>query len=396
MSNDKQRLAVLYGSNSNSTFVRRIHGHRRMGNHPRPCTDDEKDSSAVRQRALNKLQSAAAFCDLRGVGEIISSLSGGEALNGPEIALVLSRAGFGRLTKEEAMAMCLHKGITSSHSLLHAIHKAARDGKKSELGRRKCATEKRQECTRRKEKNKELIRKHTSLAQCNFAFEESDLNSALTKIRVAGKAYNRERSGGLKTFNQSKIDPIMFRDLLKTRLGVHLSPKELGGAFRLFGRDSCGLIDAKEFLIAFMQLNIGKKDNKPTTVNEEADTSLLTTPPAGSRFAAHVGSTVDVNTRRGKIYRYLDEMKKEPYSQRVSTEDAATIGKAQISGNVKLLKSSKQQSHLGPASRASSLSPPGWQGLEASLPCLSSSMRNLNSRKITESPSKRVSKGVTR
>ncbi len=401
MSNDKQRLAVLYGSNSNSTFVRRMHRHRRMGKHPRAYSDDEKGSAAVRQRALNKLQSTAAFCELKGAGEIISSLSGGKALNGPEIALVLSRAGFGRLTEEEATAICFHEGITSSHSLLHAIHKAARDGRKLELGRRKYEMEKRQECTQRQEKNKELMKKRISLAQCDFAFEESHLNSALMKIRVAAKAYNRERSGGLKTFNQSKIDPVMFRDLLKNRLGVHLSPKELGGTFQLFDRDSCGQVDTKEFLIAFMQLSVGKKDNKPTTVNAEAVTSPLTTPPPCSRFAAHAGSKVDVPTRRSKIYRYLDEMQKEALSQRVLVEDATTAGKAQGGGkkikgpsdNLKLIKSLEHQSHL--RTSPTSLSP-GWQGLEASLPSISSSMRELSSRKITESSSKRVSKGVTK
>ncbi len=404
MSNDKQRLAVLYGSNSNSTFVRRMHGHRRMGKHPRPYSDNEKGSAAVRQRAVNKLQSTAAFCELKGVGEIISSLSGGKTLNGPEIALVLSRAGFSRLTEEEATAICFHEGITSSQPLLHAIHKAARDGRKLELGRRKCEMERRQECTRRQEKNKELMRKRISLAQCDFAFEESHLNSALVKIRVAAKAYNKERSGGLKTFNQSKMDPVMFRDLLKNRLGVHLSPKELGGAFQLFNRDSCGQVDAKEFLIAFMQLYVGKKDNKPTTVNAEAVISPLTTPPPGSRFAAHAGSRVDVPTRRSKIYHYLDEMRKESLSQRVLVEDTMTAGKTEGGGktikgpsdNLKVVKSSEHQFHLGAASRASSLSPPGWQGLEASLPSISSSMRDLSSRKITESSSKRVSKGVTK
>ncbi len=95
---------------------------------------------------------------------------------------------------------------------------------------------------------------------------------------------------------------------------VCLNPKELGGVFLLFDRDSCGYIDAKEFLIAFMQLS-EEKDNESTAATTithnaaTAGTSSVTTSP-GRSVTVNDGSRVNVPTRWTNFSHYFGEMRK--------------------------------------------------------------------------------------
>eukprot|EP00611_Tribonema_gayanum_P019513 TRINITY_DN3392_c0_g2_i1.p1 TRINITY_DN3392_c0_g2~~TRINITY_DN3392_c0_g2_i1.p1 ORF type:complete len:657 (-),score=135.09 TRINITY_DN3392_c0_g2_i1:93-1979(-) len=84
---------------------------------------------------------------------------------------------------------------------------------------------------------------------------EAQRTSALSKLAAIACQYDTQKQGSLATLTQTcNMSATVFREQLKMRFGLKLSPGELGALMQEFGREGGKSIDGAQFMGHFTQL----------------------------------------------------------------------------------------------------------------------------------------------
>ena len=145
-------------------------------------------------------------------------------------------------------------GTVSGSEFLAAFYKLGRAERIRRLAR------KREEDARRARKRADFVSNiadrygKLSQADVDWNYGDADVHSAVAKVRAVAGLYDRDRNSGNRDFADASYDATAFREQLKSRFAINLSPAELGALFRSFDRDGNGTVDGAEFLSEFFRL----------------------------------------------------------------------------------------------------------------------------------------------
>lgn len=239
------RLGQLYGVAANDPMVRRrMRGERSTSRKHKICT-----SKAALKKAEQAIRKAAATCDLQAIAsDLLCASSGYPSLGPSELRDALKRSLNVNINLSESASLAEEIGPrVTAPILLTRFLKVARDGQREEKERKLAELELYRRRAEEYVQEMDRLKSIRTTARVEFCYTEEDMDSGLEKLRSAAAAYDRARrgipnAGGL--YDTGELNPSQFKELVYRRLGMRLTPSELGALFCFFDADASGTVDS--------------------------------------------------------------------------------------------------------------------------------------------------------
>lgn len=110
------------------------------------------------------------------------------------------------------------------------------------------------------QKMEEIQQGTTSRFQINYDFQDSDMESALSKLKEASTKYDASKQPSLPSFDVANLTPIEFKRALAASFGLQVTGAELGALVCTFDKEGSGKINCHQFLVSFFSLGYGERN----------------------------------------------------------------------------------------------------------------------------------------
>lgn len=227
---------------------------------------DAEFSGADREQALKKLVAASALYDKNSPGSPSLEAFTAQCLTPAAFREILKSA-FGATFSTKEFSSLIYefsdgKGNIECAKFMVAFIKMESEErdkiKKVQLEKQRNAN-----FLRRTEHERKMKEAEDKVAlTVSYTYSEEEKDAAFEKLAIAAKKYDKSHPGSMSLdgFEEKRMKPHVFREMLKRTFGITLSGGELGACMHYYDPKNTGTVPSKKFLIHFLKLGIAERD----------------------------------------------------------------------------------------------------------------------------------------